>query len=76
MGNSENEDNINHDDNEQLDDSREQPKQYDEDMDTDDFNEEHIRYNEPTENDEGGSESDMELQKGSNKEFDKNRGAE
>ncbi|MCF3944188.1 hypothetical protein [Oceanobacillus alkalisoli] len=40
------------------------------------FNEDHIRDNEPTENDEGGSESDMELQKGSNKEFDKNRGAE
>ena len=73
-GNSENEDNV--DNKIEQDDSEEQPKQYDEDTDTNDFNEDHIRDNEPTEKDEGGSESDMELQKGSNKEFDKNRGAE
>lgn len=72
-GDSENEGNPNNDNNEQQDDSGKQPKQYDEDTDTNDINEDNIRDNEPTEND-GGSETDMELQKGSNGEFDKNRG--
>jgi len=74
MGDGEVENNGNHNDNEQ-DEYKEQPKQYDEDTDTKDINEDHIRDNEPTENDEG-SETDMELQKGDNKEFDKYRGAE
>lgn len=73
-GDSENKDNDNN--NIEQDDSGEQPKQYDEDTDTDDFNEDYIRDEEPTKNNDEGSESDMELQKGSNKEFDKNRGAE
>lgn len=73
-GDSENEGDVNNEGNEQ-DDSGEQPKQYDEDTDTNDINEDNIKDNEPTEND-GGSETDMELQKGSNGEFDKNRGAD
>lgn len=52
------------------------PVKYDDETNTDEINEDHIRDKEQGAHNENPQETNMELEKGSNGEFDKNRGAE
>lgn len=52
------------------------PVKYDDETNTDEINEDYMRDEEPGAHNENPNETDMELEKGSHGEFDKNRGAE
>lgn len=75
--NDEPDDNRNNDNNEENgpEDVNYQPeKEYDHDTNTNEIDEDNIRDKEPGTHDEDPQETDMELQKGNDRQFDKNRG--
>ncbi|MFD2195418.1 hypothetical protein [Oceanobacillus bengalensis] len=52
------------------------PVKYDDETNTNEINEDYMEDKKPGAHNENPGETDMELEKGSDREFDKNRGAE